>query len=816
LQELEAEQRKLRESEAELRLITDTVPGLIAQVDREERYQFVNAAYERWYGRPNEEIVGRTIRELVGPEGYEQIRHHVEAALAGEQVTFENTLAYPEGEKTVLATYTPRRDPEGWSCGFYILVMDISARKQMEEAMRESEERFKTLANNAPVLIWINGPDSKAQFVNQSYIEFTGRPMKDLLGEDWVELVHPDDVEGYINSYQTAFRHRQRFETDFRFRRADGEYRWMKSVGLPRYQEDGVFLGYIGCTLDIHEGKRAELTERLLAEAGKTLAGSLDYTVRLSNVARLAVPRLADLCAVTLFDENWAVVHSTVAHVDPARMALARQWQQRYSFQQEELVKMARPWQRGQAELYPEVSDAMLEASARDAEHYQILRDLKLHSAMVVPLMAQDRVAGVMTFVQAESGQHYNEQDLALAEELARRAAIALENARTYQAEQVARQTAEQVNERLISLQAVTARLSQALTPTQVAEIVLTQGLSTIGINTGLIALLTNEGAEFELVAAIGYSAETIARVRRELANSGQTELGLYPALIEENSHAAWVILPLVVENRPIGDLSFSFPEDHQISPEEREFSLTLARQCAQALDRTQLYEAEQKARAEAEAAQESIALLAEIRERHRLAQELHDNVAQALGYLNLKVSQIHDLFASNELESAEADLRELKQVIGEAYTDIRGEIFNLRSASSAEEKFLDTLRRYIDKYKRFYRLDIQLLLETDEAYFDFPPEVTTSLIRSIQEALMNVRKHARVDEALIQISRQGEQIRIRIEDEGRGFDLAAQKAGSFGLKIMRERLESINGRLEIDTEPGHGTRITLFYSDNA
>jgi signal transduction histidine kinase len=458
----------------------------------------------------------------------------------------------------------------------------------------------------------------------------------------------------------------------------------------------------------------------------------------------------------------------------------------------------------------------MLEASARDAEHYQILRDLKLHSAMVVPLMAQDRVAGVMTFVQAESGQHYNEQDLALAEELARRAAIALENARTYQAEQVARQTAEQVNERLISLQAVTARLSQALTPTQVAEIVLTQGLSTIGINTGLIALLTNEGAEFELVAAIGYSAETIARVRRELANSGQTELGLYPALIEENSHAAWVILPLVVENQPIGDLSFSFPEDHQISPEEREFSLTLARQCAQALDRTQLYEAEQKARAEAEAAQESIALLAEIRERHRLAQELHDNVAQALGYLNLKVSQIHDLFASNELESAEADLRELKQVIGEAYTDIRGEIFNLRSASSAEEKFLDTLRRYIDKYKRFYRLDIQLLLETDEAYFDFPPEVTTSLIRSIQEALMNVRKHARVDEALIQISRQGEQIRIRIEDEGRGIDLAAQKAGSFGLKIMRERLESINGRLEIDTEPGHGTRITLFYSDNA
>jgi signal transduction histidine kinase len=286
----------------------------------------------------------------------------------------------------------------------------------------------------------------------------------------------------------------------------------------------------------------------------------------------------------------------------------------------------------------------------------------------------------------------------------------------------------------------------------------------------------------------------------------------LYPAIFSETAHAAWAILPLVVEGRTIGALSFSFPETHEFSPEKREFGLTLAYQCAQALERARLYEAEQKARAEAEAAQESVALLTEMRERHRLAQELHDNVAQALGYLNLKVSQMHYLLASNTLDDAEASLQELKQVIGEVYTDIRGEIFNLRMTSSTEEKFLETLRRYIDKYKRFYRLNIQLRLEADETHFDFPPEVTMALVRTIQEALMNVRKHAQTDKALLQISRIESQTQILIEDKGSGFELNTDNETSFGLKIMRERIEGIGGRLEIESQLGHGTKITLFY----
>ncbi len=213
--------------------------------------------------------------------------------------------------------------------------------------------------------------------------------------------------------------------------------------------------------------------------------------------------------------------------------------------------------------------------------------------------------------------------------------------------------------------------------------------------------------------------------------------------------------------------------------------------------------------------AEESQQLLAEVRERNRLAQQLHDNVSQVLGYLNLKMTLTHDLLTANRLDEVGANLRELKQIINETYTDIRSEIFNLRAMPTKDVKFLETLRQYLDKYKRFYRLDVQLIFEADEAFFDFPSEVSITLIRTIQEALMNVRKHAQVDHTRIRLGQATNDWCISIEDEGRGFDpnrVTAEQAASYGVKIMQERMEGVGGRLEIESAPGRGARITLFY----
>jgi signal transduction histidine kinase len=170
----------------------------------------------------------------------------------------------------------------------------------------------------------------------------------------------------------------------------------------------------------------------------------------------------------------------------------------------------------------------------------------------------------------------------------------------------------------------------------------------------------------------------------------------------------------------------------------------------------------------------------------------------------------------SNQLEEAGASLWELKQLVGEAYTDIRGEIFNLRITPTVKINFLETLRQYVDKYKRFYSLEIQLVFEADEALFQFPTGVAMALIRTIQEALINVRKHAQVNQAIIRLGGGVDQARISIEDKGQGFDLTAEKATSFGLKIMHERIEGISGQVMIESMPGQGTRITLLYPGNS
>jgi PAS domain S-box-containing protein len=204
--------------------------------------------------------------------------------------------------------------------------------------------------------------------------------------------------------------------------------------------------------------------------------------------------------------------------------------------------------------------------------------------------------------------------------------------------------------------------------------------------------------------------------------------------------------------------------------------------------------------------------LFAEMRERNRLAQELHDTVAQALGYLNLKIGMTHTLLAENKVDTAKASLQELKGVISETYTDVREEIFYLRAKALSELSFMELLERYIDKYHRFYNLDIQLLREAEPTSFQFSPEVTAQLIRIIQEALINVRKHARVNTATIRLGQENGAIRISIEDEGQGFDPAQspENRSSFGLLIMRERVESVGGSLEIESVPGRGTRVML------
>jgi two-component system CheB/CheR fusion protein len=135
---------------------------------------------------------------------------------------------------------------------------DITARKLADYAIRESEERFRLMANAAPVLIWISGTDRSWTWLNRQWLEFVGRPIEQETGKGWSEHVHPDDLDRCLKRYTSSFNKRESFSMEFRLRRRDGEYRWVLNTGVPRYDSQGIFAGYIGSCLDITERKRSE------------------------------------------------------------------------------------------------------------------------------------------------------------------------------------------------------------------------------------------------------------------------------------------------------------------------------------------------------------------------------------------------------------------------------------------------------------------------------------------------------------------------------------------------------------------------------
>ncbi len=180
------------------------------------------------------------------------------------------------------------------------------------------------------------------------------------------------------------------------------------------------------------EAEESKKRLEFLAEASKLLASSLDYPTTLTSVVRLAVPYLADWCAIDIVLEDQSIRHLEVAHVDPMKVELARALQQRYPVDPDLPYGTPKVLRTHQSEIYPEIPDSLLLAIAQDAEHLKILQELGLKSAMIVPLLIRGRAIGTITFVSAESGRQYGPSDLALAEELAHRAANAIDNAKLF------------------------------------------------------------------------------------------------------------------------------------------------------------------------------------------------------------------------------------------------------------------------------------------------------------------------------------------------------------------------------------------------
>jgi len=229
------------------------------------------------------------------------------------------------------------------------------------------------------------------------------------------------------------------------------------------------------------------------------------------------------------------------------------------------------------------------------------------------------------------------------------------------------------------------------------------------------------------------------------------------------------------------------------------------------------LHDVTELSRVQAQLLQQQLSLAA-LEERERIARELHDSLAQVLGYVNVQAQAIRDLLARGQTTAADTYLARLVAVAQEAHTDVREYIVSVKATISPKRDFLPALTQQLQRFSQDYGIHTELIVPDGLAEGALEPTVELQLLRIVQEALANVRKHARAHSVRVSLAlnggqREREVMQVMVEDDGCGFEPASLAGGdrqTFGLRIMRERAEGIGGGLQVHSAPGCGTRITV------
>ena len=218
-----------------------------------------NKSAERIFGYTPDEAIGQHITLVIPPERHSEESDILGRIRLGERVDhFQTVRRAKDGNLLeVSLTISPVRDSSGRVIGASKVARDITAQKQVERALRESEQRFRVITDASPIMVWMAGTDKLCYYFNKGWLDFVGRTLEQEAGNGWAENVHPEDFDRCLQIYVANFDARRPFEMEYRMRHSTGQYRWILDRGVPRYAPDGTFEGYVGGCLDIHDQKEA-------------------------------------------------------------------------------------------------------------------------------------------------------------------------------------------------------------------------------------------------------------------------------------------------------------------------------------------------------------------------------------------------------------------------------------------------------------------------------------------------------------------------------------------------------------------------------
>jgi PAS domain S-box-containing protein len=617
-------QGALQEAEGRLSALFASVLAGIAQTDADGRFLFVNARYAQITGRTPEELYGLRIMDIAHPDDLprrlELLRGLTEE---GRPFVIEKRYLRPDGGVVwVRDSVSAIRDEGGAMRSLVIISNDISEERRIAEEARRargeadaaesaltlSEGRFRSLIRATADVIWTAALDGDMTQAQPAWEAFTGQTEAEYLGRGWLNAIHPDDRASRERLVEQTRTEPAFFETSYRLRRHDGEYRRVLVRGVPIQDADGVVREFVGSVTDVEDERRAVERLEILARATKAFDASLDPEATIAAAARAAVPDLADWSVVDLIEPDGTVRRAAILTDDPAKQPLADELVA-HPMRLDGQTAGAIAVREDRAVLLENLTPDALRRGSQSPAHAALLEELGAHSIIAVPLRAREQVRGVMFLVASRPDRRFKPPDVELAAELGSRAGLAIANAELHAQTERALAAAELANRRTDRLRAITVALTDAGSGHQAASIALREARAATGAAGGHVAVVRGdalvssaiEGDQDGPLQHHDQIALDSGHPFAEVARSGEARWVSGEGIAGGN-RASVAMLPLSHEGRVVGMLALTWSDVRTFDEAERAFLLAIAGQTAQALVRVGLLEARELLFADLEA----------------------------------------------------------------------------------------------------------------------------------------------------------------------------------------------------------------------